>query len=175
MSDSLVCARPTKKYPAGRTGTSAGYQAHRDAGEPACQACKTAQTAKSKARRAALSEDEVAQFRRRTTEAYNRWRKRNPDRARATKHRVIARSRAIVQQAKDKPCADCGVRYPYYVMEFDHLDSEAKQFNVSAGVTRVSLRRLIEEIAKCDVVCANCHAERTHQRKQSRAQKELSA
>jgi hypothetical protein len=53
-------------------------------------------------------------------------------------------------------------------MEFDHLDADAKHFNVSAGVTQVSHERLLTEIAKCEVVCANCHAERTHQRKQAR-------
>ena len=73
-----------------------------------------------------------------------------------------------MQEAKSRSCTDCGVQYPYYVMEFDHLDADAKHFNVSAGVTSVSHERLLAEIAKCEVVCANCHAERTHQRKQTR-------
>jgi len=74
--------------------------------------------------------------------------------------------RAIVRKAKDKPCADCGTRYPYYVMQFDHLDSAAKQFDISRA-TSMGIRRsadLEREIAKCDVVCANCHAERTYRR-----------
>jgi hypothetical protein len=52
-------------------------------------------------------------------------------------------------------------------MEFDHLDSETKEFNVSAGVTCASYERLIAEIAKCDVVCANCHRRRTARRSNS--------
>jgi hypothetical protein len=109
-----------------------------------------------------------AKTREENAEAAKKWRERNPGESRAAKHRVIGRNRAAVQEAKAKPCTDCGVRYPYYVMEFDHLDSETKEFNVSAGVTRASYERLLAEIAKCEVVCANCHAERTHQRKQAR-------
>jgi hypothetical protein len=75
---------------------------------------------------------------------------------------------AILRAAKDKPCADCGKRYPCYVMDFDHREGETKSCNVSALIfsTRWSVRRLQEEIAKCDVVCANCHRERTYQRTQ---------
>src|SRR5690606_13451642 len=35
-----ACAKPTRKYPEGRTGTRAGYMAHYFAGEPACPPCK---------------------------------------------------------------------------------------------------------------------------------------
>ncbi len=163
-----ACARPTKRYPEGRTGTTAGYQAHRDAGEAACRPCTAAHSARCLARRHALSDEEKARFRKENAAAHKRWRERDPEAARATKHRTIGKNRAAVQAAKAKPCADCGVQYPYYVMEFDHLDGDAKHFNVSAGVTCASHERLLAEIAKCEVVCANCHAERTHQRKQAR-------
>jgi hypothetical protein len=76
--------------------------------------------------------------------------------------------RDVLRQAKNKPCADCGNSYPYYVMDFDHREGEKKVCNVSAlhSHRRVSMRRLLEELAKCDAVCANCHRERTHRRKQ---------
>jgi hypothetical protein len=147
-----ACAHPTRKYPEGRTGTTAGYQAHRDADETACRPCTEAHSARCLARR----------------HGHKRWRERDPEAARATKHRTIAKNRAAVHEAKSRPCADCGIQYPYYVMEFDHLDAGVKHFNVSAGVTRASHERILAEIAKCEVVCANCHAERTHQRKQAR-------
>lgn len=65
-----------------------------------------------------------------------------------------------VRNAKSKPCADCGIEYPYYVMQFDH--TKEKLFNISQNITRVSMQTLMQEIAKCEVVCANCHAERTY-------------
>lgn len=70
--------------------------------------------------------------------------------------------REIICKAKDVPCKDCGQRYPSYVMDFDHLHD--KKF-VIGSYTFVTVEALLEEIAKCDVVCANCHRERTHRRK----------
>jgi hypothetical protein len=54
-------------------------------------------------------------------------------------------------------------------MEYDHREGEQKLCNVSAinGPRRVSMRTLHAEIAKCDVVCANCHRGRTWRRKQN--------
>jgi hypothetical protein len=71
--------------------------------------------------------------------------------------------RALIRRAKQKPCTDCGASYPSYVMEFDHLPAYAKHFTIGNG-TRVTLEALIAELAKCELVCRNCHAERTHAR-----------
>ena len=60
---------------------------------------------------------------------------------------------------------DCGQRYPSYVMQFDHVRG-VKLFDVGAfAATNRPLTHLHREIAKCEVVCANCHAERTHRRR----------
>jgi hypothetical protein len=77
--------------------------------------------------------------------------------------RTYARHREIIRKAKARPCADCGVQYPYYVMDFDHRDGATKSFMLSE-VSRATSKSLMREIAKCDVVCANCHRERTFQR-----------
>ena len=78
-----------------------------------------------------------------------------------------ARRQEVFRAAKTGPCADCGKHYPPYVMGFDHREGETKLFNVSNwNVQRwVSIPMLLAEIAKCDLVCANCHRERTHQRR----------
>ena len=85
----------------------------------------------------------------------------------ALQNQRIARNRRAIREAKDVPCADCGRRFPHYVMDFDHRPGEVKCFNVSiaAGQPRLSWERMRAEIAKCDVVCANCHRERTYQRR----------
>lgn len=70
----------------------------------------------------------------------------------------------FVRELKDnQPCADCGVRYPYYVLHYDHLGDKAECVSIlkAQGATK---ERILEEINKCELVCANCHAERTHQR-----------
>lgn len=83
------------------------------------------------------------------------------------KKRVHDRRSKIVKRIQGtkhyKPCADCGKRYPYWVMQFDHLGD--KEFTISnCRKHQVNMERLEQEIAKCDIVCANCHAERTHKR-----------
>ena len=73
--------------------------------------------------------------------------------------------RQIIEQAKDKPCMDCGIKYPHYVMDFDHVRG-VKKFNISAAVGQTtSLKNLVDEISKCEAVCANCHRIRTFERK----------
>jgi hypothetical protein len=64
---------------------------------------------------------------------------------------------------KERPCTDCDIPYPFYVMQFDHVRGE-KQFNIGADGPSRSGEQVLEEIAKCDVVCANCHAARTYER-----------
>lgn len=70
--------------------------------------------------------------------------------------------RAKLRDIKAVPCADCGVQYPPSAMDFDHVRGE-KRFNVSAA-TRLNLADLLAEVAKCEVVCSNCHRERTRRR-----------
>ncbi len=88
---------------------------------------------------------------------------RNKDKYLEYNRRQYARLNALLTKAKDKPCADCGGRFPAYVMDFDHLDGAEKLFDV--GRARKHSWRIIEaEIAKCELVCANCHRIRTHER-----------
>lgn len=76
------------------------------------------------------------------------------------------RNRAYIWEAKDKPCADCRKRYPPWVMQFDHVRGR-KLGNISrmAMAGESSLQRIQAEINKCEVVCSNCHANRTHFRR----------
>lgn len=70
--------------------------------------------------------------------------------------------RKMVLDAKNKPCADCMVIYPYYVMDLDHVRG-SKKFNLSQATShRRALTSVQEEIQKCDAVCSNCHRERTY-------------
>lgn len=72
------------------------------------------------------------------------------------------RLREWVSEYKARPCADCGVQYPPYVMDFDHLDPTTKKDVVGRIIMMGSWKQLLAEVEKCDVVCANCHRERTH-------------
>lgn len=63
------------------------------------------------------------------------------------------------------PCTDCNTSYPAYVMDFDHLPQFDKVDSVIHLALRGATKKLEEEIKKCEVVCSNCHRERTHKRK----------
>jgi hypothetical protein len=75
--------------------------------------------------------------------------------------------RETIQKAKQgKTCADCGAAYPPWVLQFDHLDDSEKQAAVANMAGHgLSVTRVVREIAKCEIVCANCHADRTHRRR----------
>jgi hypothetical protein len=69
----------------------------------------------------------------------------------------------VVDAIKSVPCSDCKGTFPPFVMDFDHRSD--KTMNVSrmvAGCYKVA--SVLKEIEKCDVVCANCHRVRTHNR-----------
>lgn len=57
------------------------------------------------------------------------------------------------------PCVDCGEADPI-VLEFDHKDRTAKVFAVGRSRS-MKLQKLIDEVAKCDVRCSNCHRRKT--------------
>lgn len=70
--------------------------------------------------------------------------------------------REYIRQSKlGKACFDCGIIYPYYVMDYDHRDPNTKVTNL-ARMPRCSLETIQKEIDKCDLVCSNCHRMRTH-------------
>lgn len=76
-----------------------------------------------------------------------------------------------IREYKERhPCVDCKVQYPYYVMDFDHVRGR-KHKNVMELVPTLSKKKIDEEIAKCEVVCSNCHRIRTHMRKSAKENK----
>ncbi len=81
--------------------------------------------------------------------------------------RVRGRQRNAVEflrNLRSVPCADCGRQFPPYAMDFDHKESGRKTFWVLQRAGSVSHERLMAELEKCDIVCANCHRARTHAR-----------
>ena len=95
---------------------------------------------------------------------YARNRSRHLANVSAIKRQLRAEHRTIVEEAKRVPCADCGVRYPPHVMDFDHV-RHPKLGEIGRMKGAVPTAKLLAEIAKCDVVCANCHRVRTHRRR----------
>lgn len=92
------------------------------------------------------------------------WKSRNIDKHRSyikkVQHTVYERRRELLKKLKSNPCTDCKVTYPWYVMEFDHCRG-IKLRHISLTRSFASDKELLDEVAKCDLVCANCHRQRT--------------
>jgi hypothetical protein len=77
--------------------------------------------------------------------------------------RIILRDEVNVLKER-RGCTDCKRRYPYYVLQFDHLDGSKKVAGIQELIRCSNRDGVVNEIAKCEVVCANCHAVRTFKR-----------
>lgn len=64
------------------------------------------------------------------------------------------------------PCMDCTNTFPAECMDFDHRPGEVKVNCVGIMVAHGwSWEKIETEIAKCDLVCSNCHRIRTRKRR----------
>lgn len=87
--------------------------------------------------------------------------------------RRSAKSKKEVQEMLGKikeqnGCTDCKQKYPWYVLDFDHVYGK-KVANIGQMLNYFSVEDILKEVAKCDIVCSNCHRERTYQRKNNQS------
>jgi len=67
----------------------------------------------------------------------------------------------IIEEIKEGPCTDCGRFFPPECMDFDHGHT-IKAFSLSKWARREHTpNEILDEIEKCQIVCANCHRTRT--------------
>ena len=68
---------------------------------------------------------------------------------------------AYIQELKTAPCTCCGTYEPPPSMDFHHLDETTKEFSLGKISTSrggiFTLEQIKKEIAKCILICANCH------------------
>jgi hypothetical protein len=86
--------------------------------------------------------------------------------ARATAERAAANLAFLAAFKVEQGCVDCGYNAHAAALDFDHLPGVAKVRGLSRMHT-CSRAVVLREVAKCEVVCANCHRVRTWARKQS--------
>src|SRR5436305_6143453 len=73
----------------------------------------------------------------------------------------VERVEYLVTYLRGHPCVDCGEGGPI-VLEFDDLRD--KEFGIGSGFRDRNWQSVLDEMAKCEVVCANCHRRRTAKR-----------
>lgn len=130
-----------------------------------------AQRAKRKAYYETNKETLLGQAKRRWTEkkdqyepARQRWAEDNHEKMVTYYAGRGAAHRAFVDEIKhDKPCLDCNRIFAPYIMEFDHVRG-VKRHNIGKMANH-NRERVLEEIAKCELVCCVCHRIRSHARR----------
>lgn len=95
-------------------------------------------------------------------EHYAANRQRYIDSAKKRRQAAVAeRIEYLVAYLREHPCVDCGETDPI-MLEFDHLRD--KEFGIGNGLRDRAWQSVLDEMAKCEVVCANCHRRRTAKR-----------
>lgn len=122
---------------------------------------------------ASATYERAKRYRAANPEKVRQWRRKHYERHRVyyveTQRLKRRRMKDWIIEQKARPCADCHKSYPYYVMDFDHRDGVEKVSDVNQLVRICAWKRVRDEIAKCDLVCSNCHRIRTHQRARPRS------
>lgn len=82
------------------------------------------------------------------------------DQAAASKGKLRRkRTEYLIEYFVTHPCRDCGETDPV-VLEFDHVDPHQKAFAIGTALSYRNWQTILDEIEKCEVVCANCHRRR---------------
>jgi hypothetical protein len=93
------------------------------------------------------------------------YRQQNIMKVRQSQKRRYIVLRQWYYEMKNLPCEDCHKLFPHWIMEFDHVPERGpKLFNIMIGRLAGSLLKLLIELMKCDLICSNCHANRTYKR-----------
>lgn len=92
--------------------------------------------------------------------------------AQLQRKRSEARRQYVRTLKESTPCVDCKQKFPWYVTQFDHLngrgEGDAMMARLICGGTFARIKR---ELTKCELVCSNCHAVRTHFRAVEKGQR----
>lgn len=132
-------------------GTTAAYKRHHKNGETPCQPCKDAHAADKRAKYKPRRPRKIYYVAGRATSLDRR------------KNEV--RETIIAEKLRRGYCIDCNLTVTtenYFVFAFDHLDPALKKFQLSiAASTNKTVKAAQEEMAKCELVCHNCHMIRT--------------
>lgn len=82
------------------------------------------------------------------------WRLANPERKKESDRVVSRRKRDWIRSLKTGKTCECGFD-DVRALEWHHREPKEKLFNITE--TSRTKEEILEEIKKCDLICANCH------------------
>ena len=94
----------------------------------------------------------------RDTFCFNCWRKKSLKRKKVYHRPHVTRSANYIFNLKrESGCKNCD-EYNPVALDFHHRNANTKVMEISRAISKGwSITRLMEEIEKCDLLCANCH------------------
>lgn len=95
------------------------------------------------------------------------WTRRREFRIERHRARKAELRRWFRELKSSQACVDCGGRFHWAAMTYDHLPGTPKRGEVSNLIARGYRTAIVKELASCELVCANCHAVRTHKRREA--------
>lgn len=66
------------------------------------------------------------------------------------------RTNQWLKEYKSRGCSVCGETF-LECLDFHHRDPNTKSFDIGTRASAMALKKVMAEVAKCDVICANCH------------------
>lgn len=94
-----------------------------------------------------------------------RYKTIDKDRKNANAKKIRDRQRNLLKSIKEtRGCVDCG-NADHRVLDFDHVKG-TKYKDLSAMVGMYTDQKLLDEVDKCEVRCANCHRIKTYERRE---------
>jgi len=90
-----------------------------------------------------------------------KWRNTNPTTNLRIATKSYTKNSLYVQSQKINPCPNCGILYPFYMMDFHHIGEKRRNLSRLYGLSKENVDA---EIKKCIILCANCHREETKNR-----------
>ena len=81
-----------------------------------------------------------------------------------TKHRRKEKDKYVLEyKLSNSICNDCKISWAPHQLDFDHVRG-IKKAGINQIVRNGTMKQLLEEIQKCEIVCSNCHRHRTYMR-----------
>lgn len=112
-----------------------------------------------------MGQDSLKKYAQPPTMDFNKNQKEKPRKRTAKEKREVQEMLGTLKEKSG--CIDCNNTFPFYILDFDHVYGK-KVSNIGQMIDYFSIEDILKEVSKCDIVCSNCHRERTYRRKHSK-------
>lgn len=126
-----------------------------------CRVCKECARLRMQRKRADPT------FRERGNAAQRKYRLTHSAEYKAAYTKIHEKKRQILLDARAGGCVKCGEKHPA-CLDFHHREGKKDKLGNIGEIRNFAFPKLLAEIAKCDILCSNCHRIHHHDERQSK-------